>query len=127
QARGSSNFNQGTALEVEFSAMPAGIAGNGITLAFTQVNLGLAAAPRITLNGRTLNIQLNSTPGSETTAAALVTAINTDPVANQLVRARLTVGQGSTRVTSSQNIAPVTLTGANDVVLTPGFVGLGAT
>jgi hypothetical protein len=125
KAKGSSDFNLGNTMEIEFTAVADGIAGNGLRVTFSRADQGAAGAPRITVNGRTLNIELNTHAGAQTTAAALVTAVNTNPVANQLIRARQVAGQPNRVLTNSANILPVTLVGANDVVITGGFVGLG--
>jgi hypothetical protein len=124
-ARGASAFNQGAALELEFTAVQSGIGGNGIVLNFVQRDFGGAGAPRVTVNQRTVQVELNTHPGSESTAAALIGAINNDAVANKLIRVSQVAGRATSRITSPQLIPSVTLLGANDIVLTPGFVGLG--
>lgn len=126
-ARASTNFNQGNAVEVEFVAVQPGIQGNGIRIHFAQSNFGGAGAPRISVVNRTITITLNTNPGNESTAAAVVGAVNADPAARQLVRATQIVGSPAARVTSSTAIASLLLAGANDVVIPAGFIGLGAT
>ncbi|GIW92550.1 MAG: hypothetical protein KatS3mg110_0591 [Pirellulaceae bacterium] len=124
-ARASSNFNQGNTLEIEFVAVQPGIPGNGIRINIQQSNFGGAGAPRILVSGRTITITLNTNPGNESTAAAVVGAVNADPAARQLVRARQIAGLPTARVTSPTAIPSLLLSGANDVVIVPGFVGLG--
>jgi hypothetical protein len=125
KARGSSDFNLGNSMEIEFTSVADGVEGNGQRITFSRADQGGAGAPRITVSGRTINIELNTHPGAETNAAALVTAVNTNPVANQLIRARQVAGQSTRALTTSPNVLPVTLQGANDVVLVGGFVGYG--
>jgi len=126
-ARASTNFNQGNTVEVEFVAVQPGIPGNGIRINFVQSNFGGAGAPRISVVDRTITITLNTNPGNESTAAAVVAAVNADPAARQLVRATQIVGVPTARVTSGTAISGLVLGGANDVVIPAGFVGLGAT
>src|SRR5690606_10615946 len=55
-------------------------------------------------------------------------AINSNPEASQLVTAILEAGQGSTLVGNRPNFpGTLLLTGANDIVVEPGYVGLGNT
>ncbi len=125
QARGVSDFNQGNVLQLEFTAVPIGIAGNGIRLNFQQNNFGGAGAPVISVTNRTITVTLNSNPGNETTASALIGALNGHAQASQLVRVRQVAGVASARLTSQQAIPSITLVGANDVVVAAGFVGVG--
>lgn len=123
-SRATADFNK-PGLEIEFRSVATGTAGNGIAINFSVNNLGGAAPPQITVNDRIVNIVVNNNPGNETTALDLVTAINNDPTVNQLIRGTINSGDPLTLIGDVPPPAPLTLTGANDVTITPGFVGLG--
>ena len=97
----------------------------------TKTNRGGAASPTISVvNGRTIQIGLNSNPGNETTAAELVTVFNANPFARALAVASNPVGNPATKIglaATVVNYSPLILGGANDVVLEPGYVGIGDT
>jgi hypothetical protein len=121
------NFNTGTNLEVTFTAVQAGAAGNGIAIEFTKINRGGAGDPLINVvDPRKIQVQLNTNSGNETTAGQLVSAWNANAQARALVVASKPVGDPTTKIaTTTINYSPVVLTGANDVTVTPGYVGLG--
>ena len=130
QASVSSNFNSGGNLDITFTAVQTGAEGNGIRIEVTKVNRGGAGSPTITVNGRTIQIALNSNPGNETTASQLVTVFNANPLARALAVASNTVGSPTTKIglaSTGTAYSPLLLGGANDVALEPGYVGLGDT
>jgi len=131
QASVSSNFNTGTNLDITFTSVASGAAGNGLRIEVTKTNRGGAASPTINVvNGRTIQIGLNSNPGNETTAAELVNVFNSNPFARALAVASNTVGNPATKIglaTTVINYSPLILAGANDVVIEPGYIGLGDT
>lgn len=104
-----------------------GVDGRGTAIQFEQRNFGGPANPVVVVNGTTIRVQLNSAPGFETTASDFITAINTNPEASQIVVAYHE--QGDINVTiGNQPVAgfsPLSLSGVSDVVVEPGFLGLG--
>lgn len=123
-----SSFNTGTPLQVKFTARQAGPAGNGIRVFVTRTNFGGVAPPKITVNGRDITVTLNSNTSNPSTAKDLVDAINRDTAASALITASIPVGRSDTVVgTRVINFSPLVLSGANDVPIVPGFIGLGDT
>ncbi len=129
QASVSSNFNTGGNLDITFTAVATGAAGNGIRIEVTKSNHGGAGSPIIkVVNGRTIRIDLNSNSGNETTAAQLVSVFNATPQSRALAVASNPVGNPNTKIGLAStviNYSPLILSGANDVVVEPGYVGLG--
>ena len=71
---------------------------------------------------------MNSNPGNETTAAELVNVFNANPFARALAVASNPVGNPATKIGLAAtviNYSPLILGGANDVVVEPGYVGIG--
>ncbi|MFM7072949.1 MAG: hypothetical protein ACKO38_14265, partial [Planctomycetota bacterium] len=126
-----SDLGSSGAVQFQFKAVAAGAAGNNLRLVFTKAALGAGVAPVIAVSGTpatgsTIAIQLNSTTGSVTRAAQVVSAINTDPLSSPLVQASLIGGNPTTQIAA--NLVPnttVQLSGANDVLLSPGYIGRG--
>jgi len=129
QASVSSNFNTGGNLDITFTAVATGAAGNGLRIEVTKSNHGGAGSPIIkVVNSRTIQIDLNSNSGNETTAAQLVSVFNATPQARALAVASNPVGNPNTKIGLAStviNYSPLILSGANDVVVEPGYVGLG--
>jgi hypothetical protein len=127
-ASGASNFNLGNTFEVRFVARETGSAGAGITINFSANDPGVARPPVISVNGRAINVLLNSNPRHATTAREFVDAFNASS-AFSLVEAQLVSGAGATRIASTTNttFSPVTLTGVSDIEIVPGYIGLGDT
>ena len=125
-AYATSSFNTGKSLEVRFTAVAAGVDGNGIQIAFSKQDFGGAHDPVITVaDGRTIQVQLNSHAGTQTTSSQLVSAFNANGAARALVVASLSAGDPTADVaTPAINYSPLTLQGANDVAITPGYLGL---
>jgi hypothetical protein len=127
-AQASTSFNTGGNLDVTFTAVQAGPLANGIGIEFTKVDRGGAASPRIqVLDSRRIRIELNSNVGNQTTAGQLVSVFNATPAARAIAVATLRVGAATTNVaTPTINYSPLVLSGANDVAVAPGYVGLGS-
>ena len=125
-----SDFNTGEST-IRFTARKLGVEQNGITLVVAKRDQGGAGAPEIGVVGNRIDVSLNVTPDNETTAQQLVTAINNDIDAKALVLAELVPdGTGTTFpdtdiASPPINYSPLQLSGANDVVVDPGFIGLG--
>lgn len=126
-AKVSTNFNSPTAMEIRFTAVTPGADGNGLTVEFTKSDKGGAGPPTITVvNNRTVRVNLNSNPGNETTPEQLVSVFNAHPQASTIMRAAHLVGNPAARLGAfNLGFSPLTLRGANDVVVTPGYIGLG--
>ncbi|HND55888.1 MAG TPA: hypothetical protein PLV92_25905, partial [Pirellulaceae bacterium] len=125
-ASGLSDLNTNNAVRLKFTSVVAGAAGNGRQVVFTKSALGAGVAPVVTVSGTTVTVQLNNTVGSKSRASDVVTAINTNTAASALVRAAVVSGNASTDVaTPVVNNTAVTLDGANDVLLSPGYIGRG--
>ncbi|MDP7016121.1 MAG: pre-peptidase C-terminal domain-containing protein [Pirellulaceae bacterium] len=124
-ASATTNFGVSQA-EVLFTSVASGVQGNGIELRFFSADQGGAGSPVIVTSAvdRRIDITLNTNSGNETTAQQLVSAINNDTDANQLIRATLTVGDGATNI-SGNTVPSLILSGANDVPIEPGYVGVG--
>lgn len=114
-----------TGLQLEFKAVATGAAGNGLQIAFAKQDFGGAGAPVVTVSGRTISILLNSNVGNESTAQDVVTAVNNNLASRALVRAFLNSGNPLTKVGNSTALNGLTLGGANDVAVTPGYIGIG--
>lgn len=81
-----------------------------VTIEISKRDLGAAGLPAITVTGTAVKLELNSRPGSETTATQLVTAVNTSTAANALINAALfNTPSGNVNVTA-QLVTPLTLT-----------------
>ena len=61
---------------------------------------GVDAAPIINVTGNTIAVDLNAELGYETQAQVLVDAINSDPAAGALVRARVAAGNRLADITT---------------------------
>ncbi|MCA9126859.1 MAG: pre-peptidase C-terminal domain-containing protein [Planctomycetales bacterium] len=126
-AKTATNFGLGNNLEVRLVARDGGNNGLGITISVSAVDRGGAGAPVVTVNGKAINVQLNSNPRFATTVQEFVDALNaSDSFASQLVEAQLVSGVGATRIGASPiTYSPLTLTGVTDIEIAPAYVGLG--
>lgn len=114
---------------VEFYAAEPGQVGNGIQIRFSQVNRNDSRAPVVRINGRTVNVEVNSNPLLETRVDDLVRAFDqtqpNNPVTNLVYALRL---RGSTTLPIGRTVStvvPVVLSGANAAKVTTDF-GTGA-
>ncbi|MCH2125232.1 MAG: hypothetical protein MK165_10585, partial [Pirellulaceae bacterium] len=115
------DFDTGFPLDVTFTAVNAGIAGNGVTLDFTKSDHGGPGLPIISVEENTIHIALNTNLGNETTATELVETLKIHPAASQLVEASIPVGTGETIITATPlAFSPLILVGANDVIVEAG-------
>ncbi|QDT08766.1 dockerin type I domain-containing protein [Planctomycetes bacterium K23_9] len=107
------------------SALP-GADGLATQVVFEQQNFGSAANPRVFVTGQTVRVQLNSFAGQPSTAADFVNAINNNSDAAALFTATLQQGQINTVIGNRPtSYSPLALGGVSDVLVKPGFVGLG--
>ena len=131
-ASGTVNFNTpALPLDVTFTSIATGTTANNqnLSVAFTSLDMGAIAPPKITVTGSTINVVLNSNATGFTTAQSLITAINTTAASKALVTASFTSGNPATNIATSAVHFPnsVNLAGADDTVITPGYLALGDT
>lgn len=123
--KGSTNLGLGNTTEVRFVSRDSGSAGLGIVVNITRRDPGGAAPPTITVNGKTINVELNSNPRFATTVREMVDAINAS-AASSLIEAQLVSGVGAARVGSGTTPIPaINLTGVSDIEILPAYIGLG--
>ncbi|MDE0734982.1 MAG: hypothetical protein OSB47_04110, partial [Pirellulaceae bacterium] len=124
------DFGSNSAVTVEFTAVPDGIDGNGITIELTTADLGPPATPQVTVEEQTISVVLNTNSVNPTTASKLVDAINEDLAAQQLVTGRIMAELNSdpdytVAALVANNPVQLVLGGSNDIVLSPGYVSQG--
>ena len=125
-AEATSDLGTSNALSVRFLAASSGPEGRNTRIVLQRADFGGAANPLVLVSGNVVTVRINSNPGNETTAAAFINAINSNPEASQVLTAVLEVGAGSTLLGNRANfVQTISLTGANDIVVTPGYVGIG--
>ncbi|MBI2477197.1 MAG: hypothetical protein HYV60_00645, partial [Planctomycetia bacterium] len=126
-ATATSNLGTNGAVVIRLTAVRLGQDQNGITLSLTKSNQGAPGAPTITVSGKSISARLNTNPFNETTARDLVNAINSNLNSSALVVAEIVSGNPD-RILATTNAAEppiptITLAGANDIVIKPGFLG----
>ena len=134
QASVTSDLNTGGAVQVTFTATRYGQEGNNIQIVVNKSNQGAPGLPTVSVTTTTtgttttniITANLNIFPGYVSTALDLVNAINNNPAARALVLASVPANEGSIKVGDRQiNYSPLPLSGANDIVIKPGFIGHG--
>ncbi|MGB7342821.1 MAG: hypothetical protein WBD20_01290, partial [Pirellulaceae bacterium] len=107
------------------SSLP-GVEGRATQIIVERLNFGGVANPRVLVTDQTVRVQLNSFPGAESTAADFVNALNNNPIASALVTASLQQGNINTVIGNQDtSYSPLSLSGVSDVLVEPGFIGLG--
>ncbi len=125
-AQAVTDFNTAGEVTVRLVSQLPGVDGRGIEIQVERRNFGAQANPVVVVNDQTIRIQLNSAPTVETTAEDLIAAINGNREASQLVLAYHEQGDIETRIGNREvTYSPLSLSGVSDVVVEPGFVGLG--
>ena len=120
------DFGTNGDVRVRLVSQRPGFEGRGITINVEQRNFGGPANPVVVVNDQNIRVQLNSAIGFETTAAEFIAAINGNPDASQLVSATLQQGDITTTIGNQPTtFSPIRLSGVSDVVVEPGFIGLG--
>ncbi|WP_153557697.1 GEVED domain-containing protein [Roseimaritima sediminicola] len=120
------DFGTNNAVRVRVLSQTTGPEGRGQQLIVERRNFQGPALPAVLVNGNDVRVQINSHLGNETTVEQLINAINTNPQASQLLRLELQAGSPDTTIGDvATTYSPLTLTGASDVSVTPGYVGLG--
>lgn len=114
QASATTSLGAGESLGLSFEAIAPGAQGNQLQVFFTQTDRGNASKPSITTFPNAISIDLNATPGSESTVGDIIDAIDASPAASSLVRVSLVSGSAAQAVGGNlltQN--PVVLAGGN--------------
>ncbi|WP_040768554.1 pre-peptidase C-terminal domain-containing protein, partial [Novipirellula maiorica] len=125
-AQAISDLDTNGAIRVRLTATQTGSAGTGTEVIVKQRNFGGSALPLVLVSGNTVELQVNSTPGFETTVDEFLLAINSNAEASLLVTGSLEFGSGSTLIGNrTPTYSPLVLSGASDSVIEPGYVGLG--
>ena len=120
------DFGTDGAVRVRLVSQLLGEAGRGTQIQVEQRNFGGPANPAVLVTDQVIRIQLNSAPGFESTAGDFINALNSNPDASALVIASLQTGVLTTPIgQQTPTFSPLTLTGVSDVVVEPGFIGLG--
>ena len=121
-----SDFNTGGLVEVQFTAAKLGTEQNGIQLVFSKRDQGGAGAPEIGVVDNRVDISLNTNQGNESTVSDLLTALQQNSDAYALIHASVVSGEAGTDIaTPSNSYSPLVTSGANDVVIQPGYIGVG--
>jgi hypothetical protein len=94
--------NEEDRVELTLEALQLGQNENGITVAFTKSDHGSSSrAPRISVVGNMIAVDLNSQAGYQTTGGALRDALNGDPAVDGMIRATVT---GNTALPLTDNL-----------------------
>jgi hypothetical protein len=113
---------------VEFYAREAGEAGNGISLVFSRVSRSDNRLPRVQIQGRSIQVELNSNPALQTRVQDLLQAFSFDgqTAASQMVYALRLRGSDTIGIAQTVDISrPYVLAGAGAAKGSTDF-GLGA-
>ncbi len=120
------DLGTGNAVRVRVLSTTTGPDGRGQQLIVERRNFLGPALPAVLVSGNDVRVQVNSSPGNETTVAQFITAINSNPQASQLLQLELQAGAGSTKIGNvAPTYSPLSLSGASDVEVVPGYIGLG--
>jgi len=123
-ARVTTDFGLGATTQVRFIANQSGAAGRAISVNLSSSNLGSSPTPAVSISNNVISVRMNSAPAARTTIGQLISAINNNPTVANLITASLQRGSLNTTIGGVFN-GSLPLTGASDVVVAPGFVGLG--
>ncbi|MDA0921966.1 MAG: hypothetical protein O2945_23115, partial [Planctomycetota bacterium] len=125
-ASASSPLFTGTNLQLQFTANSAGLAGNDIRVQFNRLDLSaVSRTPRISVVGDLIQVTLNDNPAAATTAIDLVTALNGNAAASNLITASVAVGLDTTSLATIADGSLIRLSGADQIV-SPGYRAIGA-
>lgn len=119
QATAISNLGLDNNVRLQFRSRVGGEIGNGIELVFTNQARGGSSLPIVNVDGSTINVSLNSTPGLETQITDLQAVFNplspnANPAASSLVEVISVTGRPSDNLGGLvANGTTVTLLGAN--------------
>ena len=108
------DFGTNNTVVTRFTAVNPGPSGNSIRIQLLPIDFGEPADPIITVEGSLITAEVNTAPGNPSTALDLVSAINLDPLASELVQGTVISGLAGTDIASGAEFAPtVSLGGAN--------------
>ncbi len=126
-AQALTDFGTGGAVRVRLTSQLPGVDGRGTQLIVEQRDFGTVANPVVVVTDSTIRVQLNSNAGNESTVNDFIAAINNNPDSSRLISVAIETGSGTTRIgnRAPSLYSPVTLSGVGDVVVEPGFIGLG--
>ena len=120
------DFNTGGAVRLRLVSNIPGVVGRDTVLELQRVNFGGEANPVVIVSGQNILVQLNSSLGFESTAADFINAINANPDSAALITTAVQEGNIDVVIgAGTSTFQPLTLAGVSDVVVEPGFVGLG--
>jgi len=121
-----SDLGTSNAVRVRFLSAVSGPQGRNTKVVLERANFGGPANPLVLVSGNTVTVRINSNPGNETTVTGLLNAINSNAEASQIITAILEVGSSTTLLGNRTNFPQtLSLTGADDIVVNPGYVGIG--
>ena len=120
----SSNLNSGSnTLQVEFLATRPGTSPQ---VQLVSRDFGGPFPPRVTVNGQTVLVEVNSNARYLTTAQELVDSINSSVEAQKVVQARFISGSATARIGANfPTLTTLQLASGDDIAITPAYVGLG--
>ena len=125
-AKLTTSFGQSSTLQVRLTSVESGNSGLGISVVVTGRDRGGAGLPIISVNNKTISVEINTNTRFATTVQEFVDALNNNSQTTSLVRANLVSGSGSTRLGSLPiNYSPLQLSGVLDIEVVPAYVGLG--
>lgn len=119
-----SDFGSGGGANIQLQAV---VPGQDWSVSVAQANLGLNQAPSIGVAGSAITITLNTNIGSPTTAAGLISAINTSSALTGKLTASLDGGRANAVLgqVAPATYSPIAVDQDNDTILTPGAVLIG--
>ena len=126
-ASATTTYNNGTeSVRIEYVSAVPGEIGSGIRVEVSASDHGNASGPTVTYANRTLTVDLNTNALNPSTAQQLINAINNNAQIQTIINAAVISGDPTTDLTTVANFQDVVLGGASDVVITPGYIGLGS-
>ena len=112
QASATTDFNSGGAAVVRFTAVSAGLAGNGVSVVLTKSDRGATGGVGISVTRDAVSLDLNTNAGDRTTAQGLVDAIKNHVQASAVISAVLESGAGTADITTPLTPTTLALSGA---------------
>ncbi|MBC8355867.1 MAG: choice-of-anchor L domain-containing protein [Planctomycetes bacterium] len=94
-----------------------------VSVEFTKRDFGAAGTPVVSVVGQEISVELNTNAGNESTAQQVVSAINSNAQASQLVTASLAIGTGTTDIATTALATTLTLTGVGSSFETASKLG----
>ncbi|QDT02610.1 Dockerin type I repeat protein [Rubripirellula lacrimiformis] len=120
------DFGTNGAVRVRLVSQLPGVDGLGTQVMVERRDFGGQANPVVVVTGQEIRVQLNSNSQFPSTTADFINAINANPDSSALVLAVLQEGNVSTVIGAGTTPLPnLSLSGVTDVVVEPGYVGLG--